>query len=97
MSEVNPEKSKEELFKDNPEAFIHIDNIIVGAVRFGSEVGITISKTITRGDATKMLGEIQIALTKLILQGDAIVAQQNNKIIKPNDRGIFNFIRGKGR
>ena len=91
MEEIKPDKSKEELFKDNPDSFIHANDIMVGVIKGEEGIGIIINPHMKRGEATKALGELQIALTKTIIHMDAIIAQQNNKIIKPNG-GIVNFV-----
>jgi len=91
-----PKITKEELFKENPEAFLHLEDLVCGLVKGERGLAVFTNSHITRGEATKALAELQISLTKTILHIDALIAQDKaSKIVKPNNGGILNFARGR--
>ncbi len=84
-------KKKEELFKENPDNFIHKQDIIVGIVR--TEKGPAMCFNIkTRDEMMRSFGEIQVALIgQAIKQG---IMSDVSKIVKPGvGGGIINFAR----
>ena len=92
-SEVKPTKA--ELFKENPDNFIHRKDLVVGIVR--TEKGPAMCFDIrTREEMMRSLGELQTALIGQALKHG--VMSDMSKIIKPGaprPGGIMNFVRGR--
>ena len=85
-------ETKEDKFKKDPDRFIDVDTLIVAVGR--SDKGMTIFlQARSRGELTKALGEMEIAITKEVIKFDGLVAMSKSKIVNPG--GIMNFVRNK--
>ena len=89
MDTPNPvaPKTKEELFKENPDRFVNADDIIICIVRSPEGPRILCNPR-TRAEAIMARGDSDIALFKQILSMD----MQREKII-PAKGGIINFAK----
>jgi hypothetical protein len=89
METPTPEtpKTKEELFKENPDRFVNADDIIICIMR-SPEGPRILCNPATRAEAVMARGDCDIALFKTILSMDA----QSRKIT-PAPGGIMNFAK----
>ena len=87
-----PQKSREELFKENPDNFIHTNDVIIAFVRSEKGIGIFFNPR-NRGEMVRALGEIQVKLLEEIFNVDIAIAQAKNKIVSVKG-SIINRVRG---
>lgn len=85
--EIKPEVkqlTKEELFKENPDKFVSIDDLVVALMRTEHGPAMLVSPR-SRHEAIMAKAECDIAITKRILNFDAQIEamKEKNKIQKP--------------
>lgn len=89
MENPSPEvKSKAELFAENPDRFIDINDIVIATQMTEKGLAVAINMRFSRGDIARSLGELQIEVMRKIIYNDAAKA---STIVPPG--GIMNFAR----
>lgn len=86
-----PEKSKQELFNENPDKFICLDEVVVMIRKEDGKLGIFINGTAQRGDVIRGLGELQIKVVRDMILADAI--KEQGKVVQPG--GIISAARNR--
>jgi hypothetical protein len=87
-------RDKRAEFEANPDRFVCIDDLVVAAGR--SEKGMTmLCNPRGRKEAIQAKGEIDAALTKIILEYDIMVEAERKGNIIPAKGGIMNYARNR--
>lgn len=91
----NPIKTKEELFKENPDIFVDLNETIVAVTNLEGKMMLFINPNKKRSDITRALGELQVAITREMIFSD--IAKANSNKIQPASGGIINFVKNLKR
>ena len=83
-------KTKDELFKQNPDDFVYGKDIVAGVIRNKEGYLIAVHPK-KRSELTQALGELTVAITKEIIKFDGIEGMTKSSIVKPHS--ILNFAR----
>lgn len=86
-----PEKTKAELFAENPDAFIDARNLIVAMQRTPKGPALLMQFS-SRHEAIMTLGELETSILAQIIQSDQERAKQR---IVPAKGGIINAVRNR--
>lgn len=90
---MEEQKSKQELFNEDPDKFIDIRDLVIALMRTDKGPAVYINPK-SRAELIQAKGELEVKVLEQILAVDAEVAK--NKIVKPSG-SIMNFVRNKKR
>jgi hypothetical protein len=87
--EPKPQPTKEELFKENPDHFVNINDLIIATQSTPEGLSVFINIHKHRGELTRSIGELQVEVMREI--GRRAMIEQKNKIAPPH--GMINHAR----
>ena len=80
QKQETPEKSKAELFAENPDRFVDMETLVIATMQTEDGLSMYINGKMKRNDVVRAMAEIQIAIMRDVIYADAAKAQ---RIIKP--------------